>query len=1175
MDPLIALLLGVFVGSLFSGCLVWWTTRPDRAQSISDPLRVLRGMVGKGILPSHVWEQVSRELRLESNSGAKEKAAPAHPSKGPGYVWEETPTSGPSHWALGTRLVLGLWCFSGLLVLAKFQSSSWLMVTAAVLLGSAVWGLVKYQYLLKQTAMRFAWFWAGVAGWTVASLGSQGSELDPQKLMFAGLAGLSSGLGAMVALNASLRRKVPSRATILVQAVLLFGPIFLLPADFGKWDAESRDWAQVLPVNWLPFAGAGWALSLAARSSFAAPGMVAGLSFLGCWIAGWTAIQFSGSGQGRGLPSFALGAFFATAFTAILCRLVAKPEARTLGKFPTGPLSFMVTLFLSGCATTVWMSKVGFSPAWEAALLFAGSLCAWVALALLGRNLWGVASLSCLLGSIAYLAIYMHNGVPILSWWPFMAKFTGLGLSIGTLGWCLAQGRFPSRKSLPFVCVTSLAGVVGWLLPTQALVMATLVEPSWMSEVIRAPLAGWWNLPLAVFSVGMAWWMHRSLPGMRPEIWLTQFVLIFAGIATAWATLGLDTEESPRGVLAVLGSWSLGAMALGLFRSRWSSIFATVFLGFAWFLAWSQTGRLPSASPLWSLAPACAAWLMGSFHSLIHGKRWVMLGSAGAVMAGLSAWSAFESVHLGPGLLIGALLMALNLMVLEVRHNRDWLAPQNYKKALRLREPSLWLGICQTLILVGSFLTVRESGHGGWLAVGLAAQSVILWIVRGSASSTLAQLQGFGAAMTGGLIALGAGESLDAQAWFPRILEAVPSLAFFVPGALAGIGVQLLVSRLTNRSMDRGPQFALGVLALPALFTLGQSVFPSTDPSQWVLALVTSILWPILAWFTGNQAVHGSRQWYQTALVAMLIPVTLVGISLCGLSGVGAYPICMAATLACALIAGWCLIAPHVEVSWSLPARQAFTTTGRRLLGLAQFPLVLMVGFSQDQGDSGFSGGYWLAMTGICLATLVSAISANEQRSSRKAMRLQAFCLSFVFLGWVWVCGILQFTPPMGRISTFLLGSACILLSASPMKLVSRWKTVLQVGGTFLQLALLAGIGASLVVGTNEVGLLANWGVDAFTLDWKPWVLEVSLLSLLLGIMGRFGAGDTWHPSIRMAFLAWAAVGWIGLSVATQGATAPGFLLATAGMVSGAYLARRQSGVIPLKGSEILNRDVA
>ena len=185
-----------------------------------------------------------------------------------------------------------------------------------------------------------------------------------------------------------------------------------------------------------------------------------------------------------------------------------------------------------------------------------------------------------------------------------MAKALGLGFSFATLCWCLAVGQFPSKKIQPFVCFASLAGCVAWLLPTQALVIATLVEPTWMSEVIRGPLGVWWNWPLAVFSVGIGWWMHRSLHGMRQEIWTTIFVLISAGLATAEATLGLDTEESPQGVLAVLAAWTAGSCLISMYRSRWASVFANLFLGFAWFLAWSQSNRLPESSPYWSLVPA-------------------------------------------------------------------------------------------------------------------------------------------------------------------------------------------------------------------------------------------------------------------------------------------------------------------------------------------------------------------------------------------------------------------------------------------------------------------------------------------------------------------------------------------------------------------------------------------
>ena len=1174
MDPLIALLLGVFIGSLISGVLVWLTTRPDRLYSNSEPLRILRGMVGKGILPSHVWEQVSRQMRLQTQPDQKE-SFPA-PSQTIGYqIPEDDSPAEPSQWGLGTRMVLSLWCVSGLAVIARINAASWVLALIAAMIGGAVWTLVRNPAWLQRPAIRFTWFWGGIAGWTLSALACQGGEVDPQKLILAGMAGLASGLGAMVSLNASLRRIAPSMASLLGQSILLFGPIFLLPADFGKWDAESRDWAQVLPFNWLPFAGAAWALSLAARSGFNRTGLVTGLSFFGCWLAGWAAILLSASGQGRGLPGFVLGAFSATTVIAILTRLVTRQEARMLGKIPTGPLSFMVTLFLGGCATTIWMARSGYSPALEAALFLAGSVSAWIALALLGRNLWGVASQGCLLGSIACLSVYMHNSVPVSAWWPFLAKFIGLGLSIGTMGWCLAQWRFPSRKSLPFVCATSLAGVIGWLLPTQALVMATLVEPTWMSEVIRAPLAGWWNLPLAVFSVGVAWWMHRSLPGMRAEIWLTQFILVFAGLATAWATLGLDTEESPQGVLAVLASWSLGGLALGMFRSRWSAFFAPVFLGFAWFLAWSQSGRMPAASPLWSMVPACAAWLMGSFHSLIHGKRWVLLGSVGSIMVGLSAWSAFESVHFGPGLLVGALLIALNLMALEMRHQRDWLAPQSYRKALRLREPSLWLGVCQILLLAGSFLTVRDSGHGGWLALALIAQSVVLWMVRGDQSAQLAQLQGLGAAMAGGLFAMGVGESLDSQVVFPGLLATVPSLGFFVPGALAGIGIRQMVTRHDKSPKDRGPQMALGILAAPSLFTLFQSVSPSPDWSQWIMAFISASLWPALAWITGPRAGHSSRGWYQAALIATVIPLAMAGISLFGIEGIGIQKVAIATLLASGLTAGWCLIAPHVDIAWSLQSRQAFATTGRHLLALGLVPMCVLAGLAQISTGTGFSDSQWLTVPGICLAALVSAVLANEQRSLRKAMRLQAFCLGFLMLGLVWMCGSLQFSASVSRNSAFFFGSLLLLVGASSRGRTSAWQPSLQSGGTIAQLAVLGCLGLSLVTETSLPGFLAGWGIDTFATDWRSWLLEISILSLLFGFTGRFASGENLHPSIRLAFLAWAATGWVGIAIGSQGANAPGCLLAATGLICGASWVIRQPAVKPHQSGELPNREAA
>ena len=72
MDPLICLALGAIVGSLASGFLVWLTSSLTKRESPdADYAKLLRNLVGRGILPSHVWEQLSRELRPKSQISNK------------------------------------------------------------------------------------------------------------------------------------------------------------------------------------------------------------------------------------------------------------------------------------------------------------------------------------------------------------------------------------------------------------------------------------------------------------------------------------------------------------------------------------------------------------------------------------------------------------------------------------------------------------------------------------------------------------------------------------------------------------------------------------------------------------------------------------------------------------------------------------------------------------------------------------------------------------------------------------------------------------------------------------------------------------------------------------------------------------------------------------------------
>lgn len=1165
MDPLICLILGALLGSLVSGLLVWLATKPDQGKKSTDPYKVLRDFVGRGILPGHVWEQVSRELRLKNQTTEDANKKIASAFNATGYHTHEE-TAHPVNGSLGLKLVLGLWFCAVVCCVSRFNSSAWLLTTASALLSGAVLGILWNRSLLNHRGMRFVWFCAGVSAWPLAALGFQGPDADPQRLLFSGLAGLSAGLGAMAALETAVRSSKPGLLNILSQAALLFGPIFLLPADLGRWDSENRDWSNILPAQWILLAGGAWALSLAARQGFSSSGMVLGSSFAGCWIAGWSALHLSGTGQGRGLPAFALGAFVATALTAALMRFFAPDKSRHQGKFPTGSTSFLVSLFLAGCVTATAMARVGYPQGLVGCMFLAATLSSWLTLAFLGRNAWGLASFACLLTSVGIFSVLIHNTVPVIAWWPFMAKAMGLGLSLGALGWCLAQWRFPSRKSQPYVCAASFAGVVGWLLPTQALVLATLVEPSWMSEVIRAPLGGWWNLPLAVFSVGVAWWMHKSLPTMRGEIWLTFFILIAAGLATAWATLGLDNEESPQGVLAVLAAWCAGAAVLNLFRSRWSALFSNLFLGFAWFLAWSQASRLPGSSHFWSLAPALLAWITGSLHSLVHGKRWVPLAATGALMVGLSTWSAFASVNLGPGLLVGALLLVANLLALELRYNRDWLAPQGFRKSFRLREPAFWLGICQSLILAGSFLSIRESGHGGWLALALLAQTAVLWLIRGESSATLAHLQSLGFGMAGGLATLGLAKTLEGANLLEGSLGQIPSLAFFVPGTLLGLGIRQLLFALKPGSLNNGSQLALGLFGIPVGVNAVSAAFPTFDQSQWYLSLGSTGLWPVLAWI-GAQLAEGksgsrTRFWYQAALTASIIPLAMGAASIRGLEDFGLTQAALATLAGSTLAAGWCLLAPHLDIAWSLQARQAFAPAGRRILGAAALLQILLLMGAQITGNSGLElGDYLLALAGFGGCALVAGFLANEQRGPGKAMRVQGFCLASLVTGAAWANTVFAPTPAFARSTMVLLGMACLLLGSLKSPALARWRLQLHWVALALPLLVLMISGTSLAVNSGAQGVFAHWGIDSFADDWKPWATELSITGLVLGLAGFFGSSNHWHGAVRFAFLPWAIAGWVGLCVSTMGLTPQGILLAVAGLLAGIRLQLQNNGL--------------
>ena len=1172
MDPLICLALGAIVGSLASGFLVWLTTSLTKRESPdADYAKLLRNLVGRGILPSHVWEQLSRELRPKSQISNKPTIT--------GYQTDEELNKFQPK-PVGIWIIFGLWIVAGIFSLLGANENNWLLTTASILLSSVVWGISRNKSLLHNSFFRMAWTGCGIAAWVLGPLGHLGADADPQKLIFGGFWGLVCGMATMSSLEACIRGTRPGNLSIFIQGCLLFAPTFLLPMDWSRWHADSRDWSPILLGPWSLMAGAAWGIGLAARQGFSSTGFTLGASFATTWLVGWTSLYLSGNGEGKGLPAFAIGAFIASCISVAIFRLSGFQEAKKLTRFPTGVGSFWVTLFLAGCGTAMALPSVGHSTALAGGVFIFGSICAWICLNFSKSNFWGLASLGALLIGIFQLSVYIHNSVPVPAWWPFLAKALGLGFSFATLCWCLAVGQFPSKKIQPFVCFASLAGCVAWLLPTQALVIATLVEPTWMSEVIRGPLGVWWNWPLAVFSVGIGWWMHRSLHGMRQEIWTTIFVLISAGLATAEATLGLDTEESPQGVLAVLAAWTAGSCLISLYRSRWASVFANLFLGFAWFLAWSQSNRLPESSPYWSLVPALLAWFIGTGKSLTHGKRWIPLASSGSLMVALSTWSSLTGANFGPGLLIGAVLMAINLAVLEIRHGRIWLAPQKLNKTIRLREPALWLGVTQLLILVGSFLSIAESGHGGWLTVGFLAQAIILWLVRGNSSKTLAHLQTIGSGIGGGLALLATAETLDNQGLVFDYLGTIPSLGFFIPGALLGLAIRQLVFGLRTEPQHNDTRIALVIFGIPIISNASFALNPNRTVCELLLATFSCAIWPILAWFgashCGKDQRHKSRKWHELSLCLAPLPVSMGLISLLGLGTLDLTTVFATLLAGTTLTAGWCLIAPQMDIDWTLQARQAFAPSGRRLLviGLA-FQIVL---FGLAQTNSGSIQPDWknsIALLGFTGNALIAGLMAQVHGPSRKAIRLQYLTLSSLAICAAWSASSFSDSSSFSRSLMVFLGIAFFCAGTRKWKGLADWSGTLQIVGLAIPMAVMLLAAFSMGWSGEGKGLFSHWGIDTFAHDWTPWAAELCILGIAYGLMGSSGASNHWHNSIRLAFLAWFFCGWAGICLIMQGPSAQGMLLAFSGILIGARVMLNRTAPPFAIGQDPINREAA
>ena len=155
MDPLICLALGAIVGSLASGFLVWLTTSLTKRESPdADYAKLLRNLVGRGILPSHVWEQLSRELRPKSQISNKPMIT--------GYQTDEELNKFQPN-SVGIWIIFGLWTVAGIFSLLGANENNWLLTTASILLSCAVLGISRNKSLLHNSFFRMAWTGCGIA----------------------------------------------------------------------------------------------------------------------------------------------------------------------------------------------------------------------------------------------------------------------------------------------------------------------------------------------------------------------------------------------------------------------------------------------------------------------------------------------------------------------------------------------------------------------------------------------------------------------------------------------------------------------------------------------------------------------------------------------------------------------------------------------------------------------------------------------------------------------------------------------------------------------------------------------------------------------------------------------------------------------------------------------------
>ena len=1117
MGPVLLLGIGLVAGAITSCFTMWLLARRKPCDFHGDVSRKLRSMVGRGILPGHVWEQIVRDFRDNSSDPVRRKS--------PGEAVRKNQTRASGFFLFALSLLVGI------MACLSFTTEAWILGVFALLLGFGT-ALVPFCYPSSLTGLT-AWIWgaAGISSCVLAALSNQNFFGDPHPTLVGAWWGLCTGSGLMVGFSNWRGTQRGSQFQTIFIGLLTTAPFLLIAKDFGIYSPTDHQWVEHIRGPWTVIAGLSWCAALASRRNFSRISMVFAFSLVGCWGIFLGAVEVTRTSEGIGLACLSLAGCLSVIWITASFRLfLGKSKFRIISRLPYGAAAFGQTIWLVSFICVGGMIVVEM-PIGQASFLFALlALTGWFISSVVNSEWRGFAATITWAASAWCLAEQIHGDIPLESWWPFMAKTISISLATGTIFWTLIHGKKKGESALHFRCFTSLAACIAFLLPTQALVIATLVEPAWMSEIIRAPLAGWWNWGLAglVFSVAITTiYPYRNI---KFEVWFTLFILLGAGLAAAGATRGLDREENPEGILAVLATWSLGSLGMTFFQSRWAAIFSNLLLGFAWFSAWSRPDLLPQQSLLWCLIPATFAWISGLLATLVRGKRWLPLAASGSVMIALGAWTSFDSIAIGPGLLLGSFLAISTLCILEIRYPRGWLAPPSLDKSYRLHEPVMWLFINQILVIVGSFQLLTESGSWVWLIMAAIIQALILFLIRGKSSAILTVWQDSGYSVLGGLLSLAISKSFETS-------SLVPPMIAIIAGASMGLGARLLRLWFRQDSVQSWAAFPLSALGFSLFAAIPLSLPAGSTLFSKLFFSVAIIVYPALGFLhaavIATLRPQASIRWSQVSLWATVLSIAFV-IWLLFWQDIDGWKLPAAASclFGFAMVIAWCEIAPHLDLNWKTTTRRAMLRTRADLLKCS-IPFSLFLSAVASTSTTRSIPGFWEILAGLSVCALASIAGFIEIKNPQARMSsfFRAITLILSTILAVWLCAQWSQDAQLSRM--FFLVGGCICLVTSQFKTIkhSRWEYSLEYLGMswIISLAILQ-VG-SLCLGETFVFVQRKWGMDLSPQGFTSSVIEISAALLIFGIGGLLSTIPQRLPWIRLSFAAWAICGWVGVSV--------------------------------------------